>query len=139
MPSRTTLGTGFIVLFSAFAMASLFGVARGIVHDPHHRPVEGAVITIRSASSDWSQTARSNGLGEFAFNNLPLGTYVISVSAPGFSAHDQEAVVSSSSVVEVHFALVVATVQQQVEVRAEAAPVNPQSSSSQTSLNREQI
>src|SRR5919109_2148915 len=105
-----------VIILSSFALASIFGVVRGIVHDPHPRPVEGAVITVRSTTSDWSETATSNGLGEFALNNVPLGRYLVSVSAPGFTANDQEVSVSSSSTIEVHFALQVATVQQQVDV-----------------------
>src|SRR5205807_1687429 len=40
---------------------------------------------------------------------------------------------------EIHFALQVATLEQKVEVTAEGATVDPESSSSQTLLNREQI
>src|SRR5207237_343968 len=85
-----------------------------VPHDPQHRPVEGAVVTVHSATSDWSETASSNGLGEFGLNNVPLGRYLVSVSAPGFSANDQEIAVSSSSTVEIHFALQVATLEQKV-------------------------
>src|SRR5438067_10363776 len=139
MHRKVCLCVLLIILFCAFAAASIFGVVRGIVHDPHHRPVEGAVITVRSTSSQWSQTASSNALGEFALNNVPVGRYLVSVSAPGFSANDQEIAVSSSSTVDVHFALQVASVQQNVEVTAEATTIDPASSASQTLLNREQI
>src|SRR5438552_1712384 len=139
MHRKVCLCVLLIIVLCEFVAASIFGVVRGIVHDPHHRPVEGAVVTVHSATSDWSETATSNGLGEFALNNVPLGRYLVSVSAPGFSANDQEIAVSSSSTVEIHFALQVAAVQQKIEVTAEAATVDPESSSSQTLLNREQI
>src|SRR5436853_373480 len=139
MHRKVCLCVLLIIVLCGFAAASIFGVVRGIVHDPHHRPVEGAIVTIHSATSDWSETAGSNGLGEFALNNVPLGRYIVSVSAPGFSANDQEIAVSSSSTIEIHFALQVATLEQKVEVTAEAATVDPESSSSQTLLNREQI
>src|SRR5437763_8466763 len=139
MHRKVCLCVLLVIVLCGFAAASIFGVVRGIVHDPHHRPVEGAVVTVHSATSDWSETASSNGLGEFALNNVPLGRYVISVSAPGFSANDQEIAVSSSSTVEIHFALQVAALQQKVEVTAEGATIDPESSSSQTLLNREQI
>ena len=139
MHRKVCLCVLLIIVLCGFVVASIFGVVRGIVHDPHHRPVEGAVVTVHSATSDWSETASSNGLGEFALNNVPLGRYLVSVSAPGFSANDQEIAVSSSSTVEIHFALQVATLEQKVEVTAEGATVDPESSSSQTLLNREQI
>lgn len=39
----------FSLLFSAALWATLYGSLRGIVHDPDHRPVPGAHVTLKSA------------------------------------------------------------------------------------------
>ena len=46
----------FVLVCAASASASIFGNVRGVVHDPQHRPIKGAVVTIKSVSSDWQQT-----------------------------------------------------------------------------------
>src|SRR5207248_4914311 len=74
------------LLFSAaLASASIFGVVRGIVHDPQHRPIAGAAVTLKAADSDWSRTMETNGDGEFILTPVPLGDYTITVSQPGFA------------------------------------------------------
>lgn len=37
-----------------------FGMIRGEVHDPRHRPILSASVTIKSATSDWTQTMQSD-------------------------------------------------------------------------------
>jgi protocatechuate 3,4-dioxygenase beta subunit len=78
-----------ILLFGLFftalgAQASIFGSLRGVVHDPQHRPVQGAMVMVRAKSSDWSKTANTDANGEFAFNAIPIGEYTVTVANPGF-------------------------------------------------------
>jgi len=47
-------------IFPNTALATIFGVARGIMHYPLHRPVEGAVVTLKAISSDWSKATISD-------------------------------------------------------------------------------
>ncbi len=79
-----------IFLCAALAGATIFGDVRGIIHDPQHRPVGGAQVTIRARQSDWSQTTPSDADGEFEFNAVPLGEYVVAVQAPGFATLEQQ-------------------------------------------------
>src|ERR1700745_4231227 len=96
-------------LAGAPAHATTFGSARGIVHDPHHRPVSGAMVMLRSQTSDWEKTATTDNNGEFQFNALPLGEYSITVAAPGFSQASQKLVVQSGTEPVLHLELRIAT------------------------------
>jgi len=139
MHRQMPLWAAFLFLVSSCSYASIFGVVRGIVHDPHHRPVANAEITVSSMTSDYSAKAVSNELGEFSLTQLPLGRYSVTVNAPGFVAPPQEVVVVSTASAEVHFQLEVASVQQKVEVTAQAPRVDTQSSQPPILLDREQI
>ena len=39
-----------ILLSTCVAMATIFGSVQGIVHDPQHRPVQNATVTLKAAS-----------------------------------------------------------------------------------------
>ncbi len=128
-----------VVVVSAPAVATIFGSVRGLIHDPQHRPLPGATVVIHAANSDWSQTATSNENGEFTFAAVPLGTYTVTVNGPGFATSEQTVGVASSSVVNLHFQLALAGVNQTVQVTAEPALVNPESTTSETYVSRSQI
>ncbi|PYV01366.1 MAG: hypothetical protein DMG26_13720, partial [Acidobacteria bacterium] len=98
--------------------ATIVGNLRGIVHDPQHRPIEGARVTIHSRTSDWSRAAQSNADGEFEFNTVPVGEYSIEVVAPGFATSVQQITVTSGSAPVLHFPLDLAATRQEVQVSA---------------------
>src|SRR3989475_9278557 len=119
--------------------ATIFGNLRGIVHDPQHRPVEGARVTIHSQTSDWSRAAHSNADGEFEFNTVPVGEYSIEVVASGFAASVQQITVTSGSAPVLHFPLDLAATRQEVQVSASPELVGTESSTTESAVNREEI
>ncbi len=88
--------------------ASIVGSVRGIIHDPQHRPVQDAMVMLKAKSSDWSTTANSDANGNFTFNAVPLGEYVVTVAGVGFEQAQQDVAVMSSAQPVLHFALNVA-------------------------------
>jgi outer membrane receptor for ferrienterochelin and colicin len=134
---RRTLS--FISICSAFAFATLFGSVRGVIHDPQHRPVQGAKIVLRSTSSDWKQETVTNENGAFLFTAVPAGMYEVSASADGFNPQSQETQVNSGIGSELHFQFALASVKQQVEVSAAPELVNPSSSTTESLISRNQI
>ena len=128
------------LLFLAAAVgATIFGSVRGIVHDPNHRPIEGAHVTIRALSSDWSQSAESNADGEFQFDAVAVGGYRVTVSAPDFMPLEQQIVVVSGSAPVLHFPLELAVVKETIRVSAAPGLVSTQSSTPETILSRQEI
>lgn len=109
------------VLTSATALASIFGSVRGIVHDPQHRPIQGAMVMLKAKSSDWMKNATTDPDGGFVFNAVPIGEYSVSVASPGFTQVVQSVVVNSGTEPVVHFQLNLAGAKETINVSG--APV----------------
>ena len=128
-----------IFAFAASMSATIFGNVRGIVHDPQHRPIHNAEVTLHARGSAWAQTERTNANGEFEFSAVPAGVYDLSVKAQGFQTVEQSLRVSSGSAPILHFALTIASARQSVRVSAAPEIVNTQSSSTETTVGSERI
>ena len=113
-------------LASLAAVASVFGGVRGVIHDPQHRPIQGAAVTLTAKTSDWTKTATTDSAGEFQFNAVPIGEYSVTVSTAGFVEAAQNIAVISASVPVVHFGLRVAAANASVTVSGapESAPTD---------------
>ena len=61
----------FLFLVPAAVRATVFGSVRGIVHDPDHRPVEGARVVVKASNSDYSRTASTGTDGQFEATSIP--------------------------------------------------------------------
>lgn len=128
-----------VVVGGVATFASVFGTVRAIVHDPQHRPVAQARITIQSRTSAWTQSANTSDDGVVQFTTVPVGEYQVIVDAPGFSAPAQPVTAISDRVQELHVQLAIAAAKASVEVTAAAETVNPTSSTSQSLISRDMI
>ncbi len=123
--SRVILTTALFFATTA-AFATIFGAVRGVVHDPQHRPIQGAMVMLKAKASDWGKSVTTDASGEFQFNGVPLGEYSVSVASPGFNQTAQDVTVISGTEPVLHFALTVAGTSAAVTVSAapEAAPTD---------------
>jgi outer membrane receptor protein involved in Fe transport len=128
-----------VALASVAAFATIFGSVHGLIHDPQHRPVQGAQVSLRSVSSDWKQSVSSDDAGEFHFEGVPLGAYKVVVETPGFSTQDQSITLASGADVRLHFGLAVAKTSETVQVTDSAASINSESSTTANVVSRQQI
>ncbi len=119
--------------------ATIFGKIQGVVHDPQHKPVGEASVTLRALNSDWSQTAQTDDNGQFAFALVPIGDYRITVVKPHFDTLEQALTVESGSSPILHFQLAVARVSETTVVVGHAPVVNMDSVTPTTLVDREQI
>ena len=62
-----------LLLFVPLLRATIFSNIRGIVHDPQHRPIAGVEVTLKSATSAWTQTVQTEPDGEFHFDAFRSG------------------------------------------------------------------
>ena len=138
MNCKTTLLLG-LLLSSLTAVATIFGTVSGLIHDPQHRPVQGAQVTLRAVDSAWTKSIASSDSGEFHFDGVPLGEYSVRVDLQGFAAEEQKLVLSSGRDAKIHFSLTVAQTKETVEVTDTTAAVNTESSSTSTLVSRRQI
>ncbi len=121
------------------AFATIFGTVRGIVHDPQHRPIQGARLTLKAQDSDWTQSQDSNGNGAFLFTSVPIGNYTVTVSSNGFQQMSQAVIVESDTSPILHFQLAIAGVEEDVRVPETVGQVTTDSATPTTLLNRTAI
>ena len=94
-----------ILLFVPSIQATIFGNIRGIVHDPQHRPVAGATVKLKSATSEWTQTVQTDSDGWFSFSAVPVGDYILTVSKSSFADMQETTTVLSDTSPVLHFQL----------------------------------
>jgi outer membrane receptor protein involved in Fe transport len=128
-----------LLLSSVSAVATIFGTVGGLIHDPQHRPVQGAQVTLRAANSGWTKSITSSDAGEFHFDTVPLGEYTVTVELQGFATEIQKLVLGSGRDARIHFSLTVAQAKETVDVTDTSAALNPESSAVTTLVNRQQI
>ncbi|QNI36034.1 TonB-dependent receptor [Edaphobacter albus] len=127
----------FLWLFqSQAAHATIFGQIQGIVHDPQHRPVSGAKITIHAVHSDFAVSGQTDQEGSFHLTAIPLGEYVITVSQTGFSTLEQTITLASNTSPLLHFELQVGSVKQSVTVSTQSGTANVDSVTPTTLVGR---
>jgi outer membrane receptor for ferrienterochelin and colicin len=127
------------LLIAPVASANIFASVRGLVHDPQHRPVQGAEITLRSTTSEWAKHTTTDSDGQFHFDGVAMGEYQVVVESPGFATQAQSIVLNSGRAADVHFALAVAEAKETVEVSGAPEQVNTESATSATMVSRNQI
>jgi hypothetical protein len=136
---RVLIATLLFFLPGVFARASIFGTVQGIVHDPQHRPISGARIDLRAATSSLVFHTTSRADGSFSIPSVPLGDYRITAIAPGFAPEKQSLMLASDTSEVLHFELAVGTVEQAVNVQGIAATANMSTVTPTTLVDRETI
>jgi hypothetical protein len=122
-----------IVVISAISPAQNFrGSISGIVTDQTGAVVPEAALKATNQATGLAYATTASTAGEFAFTDLPLGSYTVVVSRPGFSVVTINGIsVSAGSIYNLPVKLEVAQVASSVEVSAAALAVE----STQTTLN----
>ena len=128
-----------LLMLAFTAFAATVGSVHGVIHDPQHRPVQNAMVMIKAKSSAWSATVNSDNNGEFAFNAVPLGEYIVTVAAVGFEQGKQDVAVLSSTQPVMHFALNVAGAKEMVNVSGTPEAASSDSSTPTTVVDRLEI
>lgn len=128
-----------ILLIAAAALAAPVGIVRGVVHDPQHRPVPGATVTLAAIRADWKQTVVSDANGGFEFAAVPVGEYTVVVALDGFDTATEPLTVVSGTTPVLHIALQLASLSQSVTVTAAPQAAQPGAVTPTTMVNREDI
>ncbi len=133
---RAAVLCSFILSLAAMTFASIFGSVRGIVHDPQHRPIQGAHIMLRAKNADWAQSSTTNDRGEFEFSSVPIGNYTVAVASPGFRQTQQNVAVQSDTAPVLHFRLALEGIKESVVVSESPVTASTESVTPTTTLNR---
>src|SRR5277367_5150737 len=127
-----------LFLLGSMVLGTVFGTVRGIVHDPQHRPLSDATVTLQAKQSAFTQTFQTDAEGQFHFDAVPLGTYAVTVSQAGFQTGQQNVSVLSGTAPILHFELRIEAQIQSVTV-SDSAPAQGESVTPTTLVDREQI
>jgi hypothetical protein len=128
-----------LIFLAVTVSATIFGSVRGIIHDPQHRPIQGAMVMLKAKSSEWSKSTNTDANGDFEFNAVPLGDYAITVASLGFVQSTLAVRVESGTEPVVHLQLSVAVANETVNVSAQPAVAPTDSVTPTTTVSRSDI
>ena len=76
-----------LLFLGATVWAQATAQIAGTVHDASGAVIPGVEIKVTQTATGAVRTAVSNENGQYVFDNLPLGPYVLETSQPGFTAY----------------------------------------------------
>jgi hypothetical protein len=112
----------------------------GVVKDASGGIIPDAEVQIRNTDTNAVRTVQTDATGAYTFPSLAIGPYSLQVKKEGFETYVQNGIVLQvGDNPKIHVALPVGTVTQQIEVQANAAMVESQSSAVNQVINPQQI
>ncbi len=103
-----------------FAQTST-GRISGLVTDPSNASVADATVTVTNLETAAARNVQTDGSGNYAITDLPIGSYKVEVTKQGFKTQTQRGLeLVADGRLTVNFALQVGNVSQSVEVVAAA-------------------
>jgi hypothetical protein len=126
MPGAKTLTLFLMALLTSLNVAGqqITGSIRGTVLDPSGAILQAATVTAKQTETGLTRAAVTDRQGEYVLVELPIGHYQLEVQAKGFQKYLQQGIsldIDETATVGIHLKLGSET--QQVEVSADAAPV----------------
>jgi len=123
------LGLRTLLIVAVLAVAASAQTFRGAIHgsvqDPTGGVVANAQVTATDTATGVEHSTVSTSGGEFSFQDIPLGTYQVSVAAPGFAKSTIDRVpVTAGTVYDMTVKLHVGSGSTTVEVSAAALTVD---------------
>jgi hypothetical protein len=118
------------------AQAGNAGSVSGTVTDPSGAALANATVQLNNLVSGFSRTATTDTGGQFAITNVPFNTYVMVVSAKGFSTSSQNVELNSLVGINLKLTLQVASANQTVTVESQG-PMVEDTSTFHTDVDRD--
>jgi hypothetical protein len=92
----------FLLLFFIGAGLLVYGQGTsaslaGLVTDPSGAAIPGATVTITNAGTNFTETVKTDAVGEYLLRSLPLGDYQLAIDATGFSHYAQKGIVLTAN------------------------------------------
>ncbi len=112
------------------------GSINGTVTDASGAVIPNATVTVTNPVSQYTRQTTSDSAGHYRLNNLPLNSYHLTVTAPGFSSFVGDVAVRSSVPVTQTEALQVSGTNTVVNVEADAGDLLNNDSTFHTDIDR---
>jgi hypothetical protein len=138
---HAVLASFLLIALGAIGIAQTFrGGISGIITDQTGAIVPEAAVKATNDATGLVYSTTASSAGEFAFADLPLGSYTVVVSRPGFSVLTVNGVrVSAGSMYNLPAKLDVAQVASTVEVSAAALTVEATETTLNTTINTQTV
>lgn len=130
----------FAVFSSSASAQSVRGAIAGSITDASGAVIPGASITAVGEANGSKATTKSTSAGVYRFPDMPIGTYTITVSAPGFQTKVNKGVivqVNTTSALDIPLAA--GAVNETVTVDASAPRIETESSEIGGTVSNKQI
>lgn len=142
--ARWVAGFCFLVLllFSSRSQAQIAGTAnlKGTVVDASGAVIPNADVTITEQNTGVKHQTKSGGDGVFIVTSLPVGTYTVTVTAPGFKTYEQKGIVLEvGSAISVNATLSVGAADVKIEVEAEGLALQTEDPSFKQTVDERDI
>jgi hypothetical protein len=122
----------FLLIFGCVSLVAqtVSGQISGTVKDTSGALLPGVDIKVTQTDTALTRTVVSNETGSYVIPNLPVGPYRLEATLPGFSTYVQSGIVLQvNSNPAIHIVLQVGNVSETVDIRADAAMVETQTTS----------
>ncbi len=133
-----------ILLFLAASFCSAqvagTGTIQGSVSDPTGAIIPGANVTIHNILTNVDRSAQSNNGGSFAFPNIDIGTYTLTVASPGFQTYIKTGnVLEVGSNISANVQLTIGSADQKIEVKAEGLALQTEDVSFKQTIDQQDV
>ncbi len=116
------------------------GQITGTVTDPTGAAIPNAKITVSSPATGVNLSAMSNSTGNYTVKEVPVGTYKVTVEAPGFkTVSNTDVSVNAGTIAHVDSKMTMGQQREIVEVTGAVAQVNTEDSKLATVVSSTQI
>ncbi|MDQ2855019.1 MAG: TonB-dependent receptor [Acidobacteriota bacterium] len=128
-----------VLSISALGQSLNAGTVTGTITDPNNAVVGNASVAIENAVTGYKQTVNTASDGSFRFNNVPLNTYSLNISADGFAPAKQSLSVRTSVPINVAISLSIGSATETVNITGDASAVLENVPSSHTNVDKSLI
>ncbi len=129
----------FLFLFIGFCSLAWsqasFTSLRGTITDPSGAVIPGSIVTIVNKATSVTSAQTASGSGEYQFQQIPPGTYVITATGTGFSPQSKQADLLVNQPATINFRLTVQATAVTVDVSSEAQTLNTTDASIGNAVN----
>ena len=116
------------------------GNIQGSVTDPTGAVIRNATVTLIEEATQVKRTAQSDSSGVYAFPNINVGTYSISIGSSGFETYTKTGnVLEVGSSISINVTMTVGSADQKIEVKADSLALQTEDVSFKQTVDAQDI
>ena len=133
------LVSSLMMVPSAYAQTAGQASVQGTVSDATGAVVPNASITFTNTDTGTVRTTTTDGSGLYSLPNVPVGSYSLTVAAPGFQGYTQKGTLEVGNNVQINASLTVGSSSEHIEVQATGAALETETSSFKQVIDQQRI